>query len=227
MNEKIESEKSFFSVFGKNLSPKEKQLISQQSIGVKYQKNDMLVKQETRISHIVYLHSGKVKVFKEGRNDIALIFKIETPGALLDINSLLSGRQHQISAAAIEPVESLHIDKASLHQIYQQNAAFAAQLLAYTGKNALFIEKRFIEHHQKQLPGRTADVLLYFATEIFKNHSFVFPLTRKELAQLAGTTKESFIRTLSEFKHDKIIHLKGKYVEIKSMEILKKLSQFG
>jgi hypothetical protein len=44
---------------------------------------------------------------------------------------------------------------------------------------------------------------------------------------LAGTTKESFIRTLTEFKNDKIIVLNGSEVEIKSLTIVKTLSEKG
>jgi CRP-like cAMP-binding protein len=79
----------------------------------------------------------------------------------------------------------------------------------------------------KQLPGRIADVLLYFAEQIYRQPHFDFPLTRRELAELAGTTKESFIRTLTEFKNDKIIYLDGSRVEIISMDIVKTLSELG
>jgi len=68
---------------------------------------------------------------------------------------------------------------------------------------------------------------LYFAEKIYHNSSFVLPLTRRELAELAGTTKESFIRTLTEFKNDKIIELDGSSVEIKSLKIIKTLSDLG
>jgi CRP-like cAMP-binding protein len=56
---------------------------------------------------------------------------------------------------------------------------------------------------------------------------FTFPLTRRELAELAGTTKESFIRTLSEYKNDRIINLDGSRVEIVSMDIVRTLSELG
>ena len=79
----------------------------------------------------------------------------------------------------------------------------------------------------KQLPGRIADVILYFSEIIFKSHVFEFPFTRRELAELAGTTKESFIRTLAEFKNDKIIELEGSKVTINSMKIIKTLSDLG
>ena len=62
---------------------------------------------------------------------------------------------------------------------------------------------------------------------IYKDLKFSFPLTRRELAELSGTTKESFIRTLTEFKNDKIIELNGSEVEIKSLKIVKTLSELG
>jgi CRP-like cAMP-binding protein len=79
----------------------------------------------------------------------------------------------------------------------------------------------------KQLPGRIADVILYFSGVIYKSEEFDFPFTRRELAELAGTTKESFIRTLAEFKNDKIIDLEGSRVKINSLRIINTLSELG
>lgn len=79
----------------------------------------------------------------------------------------------------------------------------------------------------KQLPGRIADVLLYFSEVIYGSEKFTFPFTRRELAELAGTTKESFIRTITEFKNDKIINLDGATVDIVAMKIVRTLSELG
>jgi CRP-like cAMP-binding protein len=79
----------------------------------------------------------------------------------------------------------------------------------------------------KQLPGRVADIILYFSEDIYGTQTFSFPLTRQELAELAGTTKESFIRTLSEFKNDKIIEMEKNAVTISSLNIIKTLSRLG
>ncbi|UCG26677.1 MAG: winged helix-turn-helix domain-containing protein, partial [Bacteroidales bacterium] len=86
---------------------------------------------------------------------------------------------------------------------------------------------RLMTQSHKQLPGRIADVILYFSEQIYHDRKFEFPLTRQELAELAGTTKESFIRTINEFKHDRIILLEGREVEIISMDIVKILSELG
>ena len=94
-------------------------------------------------------------------------------------------------------------------------------------KDGLFIFDRLMSQSHKQLPGRIADVILYFSDVIYNNPEFEFPLTRRELAELAGTTKESFIRTLTEFKNDKIIDLEGSKVKINSLKIIRTLSELG
>jgi CRP-like cAMP-binding protein len=72
-----------------------------------------------------------------------------------------------------------------------------------------------------------ADLVLYFYTLFDNNPTFRFPLNRRELAHFAGTTKESLIRTLTEFKNDRIIELNDREVKINSMEIVKTLSRLG
>jgi CRP-like cAMP-binding protein len=72
-----------------------------------------------------------------------------------------------------------------------------------------------------------ADLILFFYNLYNQQDAFRLPLNRKEMAQFAGTTKESLIRTLSEFKNDRIIELDDREVSINSMEIIRILSRLG
>jgi CRP/FNR family transcriptional regulator len=72
-----------------------------------------------------------------------------------------------------------------------------------------------------------ADLIRYFSEDIFKSDDFTVPLTRQEMAELIGTTKESLIRTLNEFKNDKLIELDGKRIKIVSHELISILSELG
>ena len=101
------------------------------------------------------------------------------------------------------------------------------ELIRLVSREGLYMFEKLLRLSHKQLPGRIADVILYFSDIIHKNEEFDFPLTRRELAELAGTTKESFIRTLAEFKNDKIIELNGSHVKINSMKIVRTLSELG
>ena len=101
------------------------------------------------------------------------------------------------------------------------------ELIAQISKNNIVMIDKLSSLLYKQLPGRVADIIIYFSDVIYKSDTFTFPLTRQELAELAGTTKESIIRTLSEFKHDKIIDIERNTITILSPKIIQTLSRLG
>lgn len=194
---------------------------------VKYRKRDVIFRQNTRTSHVMFVKSGLVKIYKEGRNDRSVILKVATASDFIGLMSVFGEKLHQYSSAAITDVEVCDMDILLFKSILQENPKYQLQLLNLLSVNGLFIFDRLLGLSHKQLPGRIADVILYFSDEIYHSEQFTFPFTRKELAEFAGTTKESFIRTLTEFKNDKIIDIDGSGIHIKSMDIIRTLSQLG
>lgn len=221
--DKINGSNSFFDL----LNQEESDLILRHSNVVHYKKNDPIFRQNTLTSHIMYLKTGLVKIYKEGRMGKSVILNLETDGRFIGLMSVFGSDIHEFSASAIEPSDILFIDIGIFRQILNRNGLFASRIIHLVSVSGLFLFNRLIAQTHKQLPGRIADVLLYFSEIIYKSQSFTFPVTRRELAELAGTTKESFIRTLTEFKNDKIIEINGPMVEIKSLKIVKTLSELG
>ncbi len=209
------------------LSGEEIEQIKAHSNIVTYHENDVIFKQDTRTSHFMYILSGLIKIYRENRNNKVKIIKLGIPGELLGINSVMGEETFSYSAAALEKTTIQIIDYNVLETILLNNGQFSMALMENICSDNLNIFKRLISQSQKQLPGRIADIILYFSDNIYYSKNFTFPLTRSELAELAGTTKESLIRTLTEFKNDKIILLEGKKVQITSEDILKTLSRIG
>jgi CRP-like cAMP-binding protein len=218
---------SFQFTFFNFLTDQEIDLIKQNSNIVQYQKHGNIFLQQTRTSHIMYVKSGLVKIYKEGRMGKTITLNLEPAGNFIGLMSVFGKELHEFSATAVEPTEILFIDINAFRQVLGKNGEFATMLIHNISLYGLLIFNRLLAQTHKQLPGRIADVLLYFSETVYKSLIFSFPLTRRELAELAGTTKESFIRTLTEFKNDKIIVLNGPDVEIKSLTIVKTLSEKG
>ena len=194
---------------------------------VRFEKKDIIFKQNTRTSHVMFIKSGLVKIFKEGRNNKSIILKLGTPNHFLALISVFGEETFQYSGSAIEDTEILFIDISTFNEILEKNGKFASLILKLLSADNLYMFERIMSQNQKQLPGKIADIILYFSKQIYNTNNFEFPMSRTELAELAGTTKESLIRTLTEFKNDKIIDLDGKYVIIRSEEIIKTLSRIG
>lgn len=213
--------------FAHLLSGEEIEEIRENSSLVTYRKKEVVFRQNTRTSHIMFIKNGMVKIFKEGRNGKFIILKVAVPNDILGLLSIYGRDTHQYSASAIQQTDIYIIDINVFNKVLSQNGNFSTSIIGLISNYGLFIFERLMSQSHKQLPGRIADVILYFAEIIYKANEFEFPFTRRELAELAGTTKESFIRTLAEFKNDKIIDLDGSHVKINSLKIVKTLSDLG
>jgi len=227
MDKSVVVEKENIIPFGSYLNDTEIQNVIDNSNVVTFNKKEIIFRQNTRTSHIMFIKSGMVKIFKEGRNGKYIILKVSMTNDFPGLLSIYGGDTHHYSASAIHPSEICFVDINVFNHLLRSNGAFASKIINKISNDGLFIFDRLMSQSHKQLPGRIADVILYFSQVIYKNEQFEFPFTRRELAELAGTTKESFIRTLAEFKHDKIIDLDGSTVKINSMKIVKTLSELG
>ncbi len=213
--------------FGQLLNDRERDILIENSSIVRFSRKDVIFRQNTRTSHIMIVISGMVKIYKEGSAQRHIMLRLALPGSYLGMMSVMGDQIHQFSASAVEASDICFIDINPFRNITMDNGKYALKLLNVISQEGLFIFKRLMSQSHKQLPGRIADVLLYLSREVFHSTKFTFPLTRRELAELAGTTKESFIRTLTEFKNDRIINLNGSDVEIVSQDIINTLSEFG
>lgn len=194
---------------------------------VDFNQGETIFKEGAITSHIYFINQGLVKLVREHKNNRTIILDIVPEGKFFGFVSLLGAKQYDITAKAIEKCSILTIYYDAFKEIMLSNPHFSLQIMTTLSKQNLQIVNHLICISQKQLPGRVADVVLFFYN-LYKTTEFAFPIGRRELAEFAGTSKESFIRTLSEFKTDKIIDiLDSRNIHIKSLEILEKLSKYG
>jgi CRP-like cAMP-binding protein len=194
---------------------------------VYYSPGEVLFKQNTPVNSLMYVCRGLVKIIRDADHSKKCILHLSVEGDFIGLQTIFSHELYQYSAVAIENTRILMIDISELHRIISQNGNFASSLLRQASQEGIGIMTKLLNQFYKQLPGRVAEMLLFFSEKIYKSQVFQLPLTRQELAEFIGTTKESIIRTLGEFRHDKIIRLEGKKVEIISPDIINTLNRLG
>ena len=209
------------------LTDEEKLSVQKSSHIVSYVDGETLFRQDSPVSHLMYLQTGMIKIFSKGRNERSIVLGLVTPGNFVTLLNLDGQDLYSFNATVVGEAEVLLTDISVFRKLIKSNGEFAMCVIKQTGSEGLDTISRFINQFQKQLPGRVAGMLLFFSENIYKSQSFTLPLSRRELAELTGTTKESMIRTLAEFRHDKIIKIDGKEVEIISPDIIKTLSRLG
>ena len=86
-------------------------------------------------------------------------------------------------------------------------------------------EKQLINLAYSSVRKRVAEALLLLQARYDNNKdkSFSISISREDLANIVGTATESLIRTLSDFKEEKLVEIKGSNITIINIDKLKKL----
>ncbi len=192
-----------------------------------YPKGTVICKQGDEIKKFHYLKSGLVKIYKTNVFGKDQIIKIAKPFDFISLITVFSEKYYPYSVSALEDSEVCMLPLEDVKKMIEQNGKFALGIIEKMTKVSHSIIDASTEIHSKNLRGRVAYSLLFFADEIYKSDEFDLPISRREIGELIEMTTENVIRTLSEFRKDKILAIDGKRIKILKKDLLKKLCQFG
>jgi CRP/FNR family transcriptional regulator, polysaccharide utilization system transcription regulator len=209
------------------LTEDEKELINSRSVLVSYKKGEMICKQGSFASHIMYLESGLVKIYLEGRPK-DLILTIMPHKNLMGLQALYEGNNTFLYSISSYTEASVRmIDIQIFKQLLKQNPLFAFRIINILNESTSQSYGRFFNLTHKQLHGRLADILLCLSRKIFKSDTFDLPLTRSDLSDLTSMSTESVIRIMKDLKDDKIIDINNKSITLLDLPRLESISEKG
>ncbi len=181
-------------------------------------KKGQLIFNEGGFPHGLFcVNSGKIKIAQSGDEGKEQIVRFAKDGDILGYRTLLSGDKYSCSATALDDTSICFIPKDTFFKLIAKNANLSMEimkLLAHDLKNA---ERKITDLAQKPVRERMAEALL-FLKETYgyesDNATINVSLSREEIANIAGTARETATRLLSEFKDDGIVELVGKKIKI-------------
>jgi CRP-like cAMP-binding protein len=209
------------------LNRKELDLIFNSRYVTEVKKGTCILIEGAPASHIVYLRSGLVKEYiqKPGRHE--QIIQIILPHSYLGLTSIFGNNVNQFSYSAVTDLLLCYIEVEVFTRLIKNNGKFAFEILSSQGRDSLNSFHRFIDQSHKRIYGRIAEILIYFGKVIFSNNKFQVPLTRNEIADMVGTSRESAGRIFSKFRAEGIIEVQGRNIIINDMDRLEKISRYG
>jgi len=186
-------------------------------------KREHIFKEGTPVSFINIIKSGYVKLYLENKNNCR-IFNIAKTGNILGIKSLYTGNSHY-SAEALEKTEICYIDHNIFRSLISCSNAFAKETLKHTCLECHNSLINIIKLNDKNIYGKVAEILLYFYC-LSGNYTFKILLSRNELANFAGMSRERFTTSLKYFEEEEIIKINKNDIEILNKTRLEKLTRY-
>lgn len=209
------------------LSERELELMSSNVSEVEFCRGEALFKENILNSHVTYIQSGLVKIHMNATGGKEYIVKLVKAPAYLGLSTIFGDRVNNYSATALVPTTACFIDIETFKNLIYKNGKFAYEIIADISRNDLMDYKRFATQSHKQTPGRIAGVILYFAEKVYHNECFELPLSRNEIAELIGISRESVTRALMNLKKDGIIDIDKHHVRILKMDSLRAIEEAG
>ncbi len=218
---------SFRSLLFDKLTDEELQMLDRHRTYRDFKKGEVVVEEGERVHTFLYLKTGLVKLSKFTLNKKNHIISIAKPKTFIGLLTVFSDPYFQYTITAIEPSSICFIEIEAIKKLIGTNGFFALDVLGKICNVSDEIIKNRINICSKQLRGRIAYLLVYFAKEIYTNTKFNLPITRRELGELIDMSTENVIRILSEFRKDGLIRIQGNQIEILNFDMLKRISKFG
>ena len=189
----------------------------------KYGAGQVLFAEGDATSHVYYVASGVVKVFRTDNYGKELIIELCKPGDFFGHMDVLKGLEYTSAAEVLEDAEVHLVPRKVFLDLMHRNRDVAMRFIRLLAGEVTQNQQRLLALAYASVRERTAQALLDL-NDRFKESESKPHLSREDLAGMVGTAKESLIRALSDFKSDGWVSLSGKNVLIEDEAALKRFA---
>ena len=189
-----------------------------------YNKKTTVYQEGKRPRFLYYLLSGKIKGFKSNEDGKEYITDLFGAGDFMGYSAIIDDKNYDDSTEVLENAELLLIPKDDfLHMIYT-DISIATKFIRLITQNVKEKEERLLNLAYSSLRKRVARALVEIHSKFNTGtDGKMIIISREDIAQYVGTATESLIRTLSDFKAEKLIEIIEGKITIPDPEKLKKL----
>jgi CRP-like cAMP-binding protein len=178
-----------------------------------------------RPKYLYHLKSGKIKTFKVNEDGKEYITNLYAAGDYIGHVALLEDNNYDDTAEVLENAEIISIPKEHFLQAVYNDMNIASKFIKLISRDVKEKEDRLLNLAYDSLRKRVAKAIvdIYQKFHINNPDQQNIDFSREDIAQYIGTATESLIRTLSDFKSEKLIEIKEGKIRITQPDKLRNL----
>lgn len=174
------------------------------------------------------INKGKIKIFKYTKEGKEQILYILSEGDFIGYLSLLKKGKFDFNAEALEDVSVCLLTKDEFDDIVKKTPEISLRILESLHDRLVGLENLVQTLSTRDIEARIAGILKNFARDFGENQKdgiiIDMPLSREEMANYIGVTRETMSRKLTSMEDEGLIELVGnKKIIIKDMNALEAL----
>lgn len=177
-----------------------------------FQKKQRVYTEGQKAFRLFYVETGSIKLFKTNNDGKDLIIDICQAGDFFGYTALLEGTNYKETAEVLDTAEISSITKDAFEMLINNNPDEMRRFIKLLAGNVHEKEEQLLGIAYNSLRKKVAEALMMLVRKQNNDQdisTLPIHISRDNLAAIAGTAKESLIRTLGDFRDEKLIDIKG------------------
>lgn len=191
----------------------------------KYRKNMVIFMAGEEAEAVYIIKKGKVKISKVTQDGKEHIIHIMSDGDVFAEACLFGVQPYPANAEAIDDSEIYMIKNKELEKLLEANPRIAIEIIKIMSQRLKMISGQVENLALRDAFGKTASLIM----QLLKNENIELQngallkttLSRQDMANMVGLSRETFTRALSKLKQDKAIDIEKEQIIVVNVERLK------
>ncbi|TYC10556.1 response regulator [Bizionia gelidisalsuginis] len=196
-----------------------------------YKVKEEIFKEGRLARRLFFIQSGNVKTFRSTETGKEFVTGLYGPGDFLGQLSLLGDTSNYVETARVlETAEICEIPKSDFTSLLYGNKEVSNKFIEMVSNNVIHLQEQLVDMAFATVRQRTAKALLELdekgLTTDDEHQGISIP--REDFAGMIGTSTETAIRMLTEFKNEGLIEVaSGRKLVLLDKSQLKDIAEFG
>jgi CRP/FNR family transcriptional regulator, cyclic AMP receptor protein len=190
----------------------------------RFRRNEVIFHQDDPGDALHVVATGAVKIVLPSPEGEEAIIATLRPGDFFGELALLDRAPHSATATAVEPVETMSLDRAIFHQLLDEDRGLRIALLSGLAGELRRLTGQVEELHFLDLAGRLAMRLVRLARDRDPSANgevhLDWPFTQSDLAAMIGGTRQSVNKLLSQLVQDGLLRIEHDTLVIHDLDAL-------
>lgn len=207
-------------------SAAQKELVSQMKYFV-YEKKQIIHREGFMPVGLFIIKKGKVKIFRVSDSSREIILHIAGEGDMIGYSALMRRSEYHFWSETIEKTELYFIPKKLFYEYIEQHPSFSVHLMhSFAIQFDSIMDKMadILSDHVRKRAAKTLIWLMETHGMAEEDKTIKITLSRNDLSHLVATNVETLVRTLADFRKERIIEFKRKKIQIIDMDKLDKVA---
>jgi len=192
------------------LSEREKSVVARQLVRRQHGKDKYLFFEGDPAEWLICVATGRVKMIKHSEGGRETILATYGPGEIVGEVGVLVGDVYPATAQALEPTMTLSLRRDDYISLLRTHPELSWALITELGRRLQRAHETVRSLAVEKVERRVARVLLRLAAASGERLAgggvrITVPLSRQDIADMAGTVLETAIRTVSKFQKEGLV----------------------